>query len=106
MKPSFKLLACAAALYFPGHAMAAEVPEQLASLRLAIDDLIKTPPFFPALRSTPPTTLKLRRPRRLPPSLKLPPSPEAMADKTADKTTGRPVWPPALSTAFTQKANS
>jgi hypothetical protein len=40
MKPSFKLLACAAALYFPGHAMAAEVPEQLASLRLAIDDLI------------------------------------------------------------------
>lgn len=40
MKPSFKLLACAAALYFPGHAVAAEVPEQLASLRLAIDDLI------------------------------------------------------------------
>jgi hypothetical protein len=47
MKPSFKLLACAAALYFPGHAVAAEVPEQLASLRLAIDDLTKTTPFSP-----------------------------------------------------------
>ena len=47
MKPSFKLLACAAARYFPGHAVAAEVPEQLASLRLAIDDLTKTPPFSP-----------------------------------------------------------
>jgi hypothetical protein len=37
---------------------------------------------------------------------------KASADKTAvkkataDKTTGRPVWPPALSTAFTTKANS
>ena len=28
-------------------------------------------PPFPALQSTPPTSLKLRRPRRLPPSLKL-----------------------------------
>ena len=42
MKASIKLLACVAVLQFPGHAGAAELPEQLTSLRLAIDDLTKT----------------------------------------------------------------
>jgi hypothetical protein len=65
-----------------------------------------TTPFFPALQSTPPPSPRLRRPRRLPPSLKLPPSPEAMADKTADKTTGRPVRTIGSFRGLPHKANS
>jgi len=42
MKASIKLLACVAVLHFSGHVGAAELPEQLTSLRLAIDDLTKT----------------------------------------------------------------